>query len=184
MCRSFPTCSTAISIDSSRWCGIRELTSAAFQPTTSRARPASAWAAFRSDWFPILALTVHRPYIAPHCSRSGVGSRLLVRTIDRLAERVRYRIAARRRSIRLTDWSGDSRGFNSERSRLPKPIHDRILRGVTIMKKIFAAIALATLLIGWTGARVSAQENTSPSRAQTPVPGGREAVASLLQHLS
>jgi mono/diheme cytochrome c family protein len=31
------------------------------------------------------------------------------------------------------------------------------------MKKIFAAIALATLLIGWTGARVSAQENISPA---------------------
>lgn len=31
------------------------------------------------------------------------------------------------------------------------------------MKKIFAAILLATLLIGWTGARVSAQENISPA---------------------
>src|ERR1017187_10559533 len=96
-------------------------------------------------------------------SRSGVGSRLLDHTIDRLAERIRYRVAARWRGIRFTERRRDVSRFNSERSRLPQPIHHRILSGVMAMRKIFAAIVLATLTIGFFDAPASAQENISPA---------------------
>ena len=80
--------------------------------------------------------------------RSGVGTRLLVRTIDCLAERIRHRIAARRRSIRLIDRRRNTRGRNSQRPRLSDPIHCRILSRVTVVRRLFAAIILATLAIG------------------------------------
>ena len=99
-------------------------------------------------------------------ARSGAWARLLDRTVDRLAERIRHRIAARGRSVRLVYRRANAGGFDTERPRVPQPVHDRILRGVTIMKKIFVALILAALAIGSTGARVSAQEQDNISPAE------------------
>ena len=62
--------------------------------------------------------------------------------------------------------AADAGRLGPERSRIPQPVHDRILRGVTMMKKIFVAIALATLVIGSAGARASAQEQDNMSPAE------------------
>ena len=56
--------------------------------------------------------------------------------------------------------------FGTERPRLPKPIHGRILRGVTNMKKFLVALILAALAIGLAGARVSAQQQDNMSPAE------------------
>src|SRR5262249_15626941 len=45
----------------------------------------------------------------------------------------------------------------------PERIHDRFLSGAMVMRKRFVTIMLATLVIGWTGTRVSAQDQGSLS---------------------
>src|SRR5262249_43806721 len=105
-------------------------------------------------------------FVGATFARGGAGAGLLDHTLDRVAERVRPRNASQRRTVRRVGRDDDTRRHDPDRSRISQPIHRGILSGVVIMKRIFVAILLATLAIGWIQARVSAQEQGNISEAE------------------